>query len=271
MDQLLLSHSGRQTFQQCHKKFYWTTLERLEPGKEPAPFKRGRLGHALVDEWLRDKSRAVELVERAEQETEFALRDALREYFIKNAEEPIKYKKGISAFKIPLGTIISTSGRLKMPTFFVGELDGYVEYDGKEWVIERKFTTQIPSDLVGRFQLDDQVRGYTWAARRQGLHPVGALVDIVRCTKNPALVRDFVVLDESELNRFHDELLQVAQEIVDSIDQNRWPLSPHSCFNWGTCPYRLLCLNPDRAAMAEGMGYVRKEKLHEEEVIARIK
>jgi hypothetical protein len=267
---LLISHSSRLFFQQCHRKYYWTAVEGLEPSVTPEPFARGRLGHRLVDEWVKDKSKADLLVQDPELAQHPLLTNALTEYFIKNAEEPLKYIMTGTPVKVDMGVVVSTSGRTKRHVWYVGELDGYATYDEKEWTVERKFTSQVPSDLVGRFQLDDQVRGYTWAMRRLGRRPVGALVDIIRTTKYPALVRDFVVLDEHELNRFQDELTQVVQEIVDAYDQNRWPLSPHSCFNWGTCPYRMLCLNPDRVTLAEGMGYRRKELSHEEELLERM-
>lgn len=272
MQTLLLSHSSRQTWQQCHKKWYWQVIERLEPKGYYEPFHRGTLGHQLLDQWARDKRIGDTLVEEAYKQELPLLGDALQHYFLTYIREPIKYLGFSEAINEDLGVIISTSGKMKVHAFFVGELDAYVEFEGKEWVLETKFTTQVPSDLVGRFQLDDQVRGYTWAKRRKGLHPVGALVNIVRTTKNPYVVRDFVPLDQSELDRWHREMMQVAQEITDALEENRFPLSPHSCFNYGTCPMRVLCLNPDRVMFVDHptSEFHRKEKLHEEEVIERV-
>lgn len=266
MPTLLLSHSSRQTWQQCHMKYKWQIIDGLEPKGYYEPFHRGTLGHQLVDRWARDKRTGAELVVEAHSAELPLLADALSEYFLKYIQEPLRYISFSEPFKEHLGHIYGHD------VFFVGELDAYVEFDGKEWVLERKFTTQIPSDLVGRFQLDDQVRGYTWVKKKRGCKPVGALVDIVRTTKNPYMVRDFVPLDKSELDRWHSEMLDVAAEILAAQKTNSFPMSPHSCFSYGTCPMRTLCLNPDRVAFVDDATseYKRKAKSHEEDIIERI-
>ena len=229
------------------------------------PLLRGTAGHKAVDFWLRYPEKAEALLETIRaQDTELA--GGLKEYFAKyKGDTSLQYVK----FGFPFAIPIQRRTSWKRDVVVVGDLDGLVEDSMGLWVVERKFTSRMPSDFVARFQLDDQVLTYDWAAHRLGYPTQGAIVEITRCSKYPETVRDRVIIDDDMRSRFTRDLYDTIEEIQQALDNDRFPTSPHSCFNFGECPYRMLCLNPDRAEFAESMGYEVKVKAHEEEVLER--
>jgi hypothetical protein len=274
MKTLIIGHSSRMFWNQCHKKYYWSQIEQLEPKMPALALLRGAAGHKIVDYWRLHKEETEKLYQEA-QLADTDLGYGLREYFAKYKDEPLVYKEGLRAFKVRIG-VFNSSSYYGEPweVFYTGENDGIVTDSSAPdpndlWIIERKFTKQLPSDLVARFQLDDQIRGYCWAAHRLGWPVKGAIVDITRCTKNADCVRERVLLDETARDSFFSDLKETVQEIIEAREANRFPMSPHSCFTFGECPMRLLCLNPDQAYRADTMGYDRREQLHDEEIAAR--
>jgi hypothetical protein len=259
---------------QCHKKYMWSILEQLEPKMPALALLRGTAGHKLVDYWKAHKDETEKLYEDAKL-ADTDLGYGLREYFAKYKVDSLNYVEGLRAFKIRIGIFNSTSYHGEpWEVFYTGENDGIVRDASAPspedlWIVERKFTKQIPSDLIARFQLDDQIRGYCWAAHRLGFPVRGAIVDITRCTKNAECVRDRIEIGPEARDAFLVDLKETINEIISAREEGRFPMSPHTCFTFGECPYRILCLNPDQAYRAESMGFDRKAQLHDEEVAAR--
>jgi CRISPR/Cas system-associated exonuclease Cas4 (RecB family) len=211
----------------------------------------------FVDKWNANKEHAEFLVAQANTADSF-LANGLNEYFAKYKDDDLTYWPVKRSFAIPLNS----------DTYYVGEFDGVAMWEktSKLVVVERKFTQQMPSNLVSRFQLDDQGRGYVWAARMLGFDVEGVLLDIVGCKKYPEVVRDYIPMDGRVMDEFIRDLEQTIEEITEATQKNRYPMSPHSCDARGECPYKMLCLNPDRAMFADSMGYKVKVVSHEEEV-----
>lgn len=266
---LLISHSSRMFWNQCHKKYYWSQVKRLEPKIISTAMIRGSTGHMLVDKWNANKEGADELVQLANG-ADYFLGNGLREYFKKYKDDDVHYLEMHRAFAIEIGVF---PGRYEdsYRVFYTGEVDGVGLWNGHRVVVERKFTQQMPSDFIARFQLDDQVRGYSWAMEQMGFPNDGALVDIVGCKKIPECVRDFIPVDRTAKDSFFFDLAETITEIVSAISDSRFPMSPHSCFARGECPFRLLCLNTDREQFADSMGYFIKEPgtSHEEVTFVR--
>jgi hypothetical protein len=269
--QLLLSHSSRLTWQLCHRKYYWSNIERIQPKKEPDVFARGKLGHQLVDMWRFKRADDAHVLAKANAfnpEFSHAMLEYMNHYRDLPEDNDVAFLEGFKPFSHKVGTYITAQGA-QWEVVYTGECDGVCTWNGHHWIVERKFTGQIPSNLVARFQLDDQVRGYYWYYKHKYPQMAGARVEITRCTKYPEVVHDYVLLDEGDELRFLQDLLDVAIEMIEAISTSRFPMSPHSCFNWGECVYRRLCLNPDRAAFATTLGYRVETLSHEEETHER--
>jgi hypothetical protein len=259
----LISHSSRLTWNQCHKKYYWSQVKRLEPKMPAYALSRGWAAHRVIDEWIR----AGRSAEKAEQ-----IIEKVRPVYPELAAGLVEYTREFAPGRDQAQHVRyaeSFAIELSDDWWYVGENDGLSRWDNRLWVIERKTTSQIPSDLVARFQLDDQTRGYVWQYKERGFDVAGVQVEIVRVTKNAQVVREWIPVSAYDLESFEDDLYLTIQELEDAAKHGRYPMSPHSCFAFGECPFRLLCLNPDRAGTPEEMGYNIKQLSHEQEVYAR--
>jgi hypothetical protein len=271
---LLLSHSYRMTWNQCHRKAYWVGVKRLRTEVEPDYFIRGTLGHEMVDAFWKHPQReamadmvAGELIAKVHY-ADPLLEAGLTEYFKRNLDNPdglvFKDHRGPFMRRLP------DRWRGTWEVYYTGDADGIAEWNGADWVVERKFGKRIPSNVVAQFQLDDQIRGYAWYYRERFPNIKGAIIEVTRCTNNPDTVRDWVIFEDHHLQEFEADLNHVADEIIDAYEEDRWPMSPHSCYAWGECSFRRLCLNTDRAAFAETLGYKIEEVTHEEKTLERL-
>lgn len=255
MRQLILSHSKRQLWQQCHRKFQYSYVMGLKPQVTSKAMIMGTITHMAIEHWLKHPEHKDMLVQETK-ERDFLLGQALQTYFDKHEvdEDLDTFDTSVPFFEELHEDVMGYQVML------AGEIDALAKWrkNNSLWVVERKSTGQIPSNLVTRFNLDDQVRGYNWVTRRKWNMPVvGAIEDIIRFTKNTELVRDFVLVEDWMLDEWEADMIGVAEEIITAAEKNRYPMSPHACHNWGTCPYNDLCLNPDRISIATEMGYER--------------
>lgn len=258
--QLILSHSKRMLWQQCHRKYKYSYVMGLKPEHLPRAMHMGTTTHAAIEAWLKQPELASEIVQTV-RNVDVHLGQALDTYFTKHsADEDLVTLRTSVAFNERLFDVESADGPVEVR--LAGELDALAVWKKNKtlWVVERKSTGQIPSNLVTRFNLDDQVRGYTYIVRRRWMLPAeGAIEDIIRFTKNTELVRDFVQVEDWMLDEWYEDMVGIAQEIIDAEHEDRYPMSPHSCHVFGTCAFNSLCLNPDRISYATEMGYLKEE------------
>lgn len=266
--QLILSHSKRALWQQCHRKFHYSYVMGLKPTITPKAMLMGTVTHLAIDNWLKQPERGPDIVSEVKAVDGY-LGQAIETYFNRHAaDEDLDTLQTSVPFNVHMFTIEDEDTEV----WFSGEIDAIAKWkkNNSLWIVERKSTGQIPSDLVTRFNLDDQVRGYTWVARKHMNLPVeGAIEDIIRFTKHTELVRDFVQIDDRMLDEWYSDMIMVAHEIAEAAKYNRYPMSPHSCHIRGKCPYNDLCLNPDRIAYATEVGYDKVDPHEHEHGIQR--
>lgn len=252
-------------------------MNRLWPKLTPEPMVMGSVGHSALD--------LVSLGKGEEAETYVARCGQLDMVktiqFYRAVVLPIRYKQHEykTAFKIHF----YHDELYDEDVYYVGELDGlctmeHPQLEG-EWVIERKFTRQVPSNITRRFLLDDQGIGYLYVRSCVAQVPAGLIVEVVRNTNNPMVVREVIPLSSMPYGddigvwtkKFEQELVDVYHEIKLAIRYNRFVESKSACHAMGECWYYKLCAEPSLQKYPTTAGYIIQERSHEEEVAERAK
>src|SRR5262245_16074058 len=121
MSHVLISHSARMTWNQCHKKYYWNQVEHLVPTQWTTAMYRGSAGHLLIGKWQADKTKAEDLVMQARMADPF-LANGLEEYYKKYEVDEVTYLPIPRQFNVYLGTFGGHDFT------FVGEVDGVAHW-----------------------------------------------------------------------------------------------------------------------------------------------
>jgi hypothetical protein len=117
-----------------------------------------------------------------------------------------------------------------------------------------------PRDLL-KYELDMQLSAYIYGLTKQltidslarGGEPVfirGAIIDVLVKTKIPQFARELYTRSIDELQEFEDEFIELCSRIRNQLDRvlagENWKKvfirNTSQCFQYGTCPYRDLCL-----------------------------
>lgn len=276
--QFLLSHSKRMTWQQCHLKYKYNAIQRLFPRIGPEPLVMGSVGHSAWDvNKVHGQEIATKYIQRCGQIEMIKTLD-----FYNQTEVALPLQMRLKEYRTAFKIKFFEDDEYEV--FYTGELDGIAEITRPvlvgDWVLERKFTRQVPTNITKRFLLDDQGQGYLWAEiqRRQmkGIKelPQGVLVEVIRNTNNPTVVREIFPLSSMPHGddwitfcvNFENEIVSVYQEIREAERANRYVESKHSCHAMGECWYYKLCAEPATQAHPEVHGYMIMEQSHEEDV-----
>ena len=118
--------------------------------------------------------------------------------------------------------------------------------------MEFKTTGQPIKKQAERLTRSAQVMGYTWAARHLGFDNQGSLVSIHQLVSRKKkdgdygkMTREFLrdphVFTEGDLQAWRYSYLFTANQIINSIKNNIWPVQLDNCHQYGNCTYLPLC------------------------------
>lgn len=213
-----LTHSRMQSFKLCRKKHYWAYELGFRKNVDAKALRMGSAGHEALDVYKQHKSleMALEAVQAMyaicpdsidqfdwsiEQETVECL---VAGYVWRWSDFEMNVLESEQAFEIPLRN--PATSRPSRVFNLAGKIDGIIEMDGRNFILEHKFISDDisdDSDYWRRLQIDTQITIYTYAARVLGYNPVGVLYDVIRKpTIKPTAVP---VLDENGLKIVLDE------------------------------------------------------------------
>jgi hypothetical protein len=151
-----------------------------------------------------------------------------------------------------------------------GKADNLSTYKGGLYIVDKKTAGRMdPRDLL-KYEMDCQLTAYIYGLSKhlteeslaRGGEPVfirGAIIDVLVKTKIPQFAREFYTRTVDELVEFEKEFNFYADEIRAAEDRvaagedgkTVFPKNTSQCFQYGTCPYRDVCLKdtPVRRAL----------------------
>jgi CRISPR/Cas system-associated exonuclease Cas4 (RecB family) len=252
---MILDHSARHVYQECKRKYYWTYVLELSPGRSD-PMERGSLAHRLLYNYYQTKD--VQSIDDPSIIFERPI-GALPE------EEP-KYQelerytralvRGYVKELVPQDDFTVVSGErffaahMGGENYYVGVVDQHVVVTHiGDMAHEFKTSGQIASDWVAKFQLDNQTTGYVYLMRRNNIDAKGTILSVLRTSKYPDYVREALVTPEWQLKEFESELQSDFADITMRLQalatqsyEMAFPKSTGACFSYNhKCPFHKLC------------------------------
>jgi hypothetical protein len=268
---LFLNQSRAQLYEDCHRKFYWWDVCRLESDRPKWALNTGtatHLGLALlgsgesvdkaVEESLKnlkaslpkrlmpgdldDLSTQSEIVEKL-------LRGYAEEYDGKTTWIPIAQEtKG--EVEVGEGTNI----------ILVFRTDKLATWNQRLWIVDHKTAGKLDLRDLSKYEMAMQFSAYSYAITKFLKQRVaGVIIDVLVKTKIPQYVRDLKTRSDEELGEFEREFVEIGKEIawrkarVSAGEDAKTVFykNTNECFRYGTCVYRELCLedNPTRRAL----------------------
>lgn len=176
-------------------------------------------------------------------------------------KEPFKVIRGSveNPFKLPLGdaelntNITSHLGTFhvnKVSIFWTGILDARINY-GSELVLDSKTTSILGEQFWDNFQLDSQMLGYVWSAKKLGWPIDGYLVDAI-CGRKPTksgkaheFQRQRFFADQSQIDEWEKDTFTLITDFLEHLCRGYFPKSPKWCFGkYGRCQFWKVCTQP---------------------------
>ena len=213
-----LTHSRMQSFKLCRKKHYWAYELGFRKTVDAKALRMGSAGHEGLDVYKKTGSleQAIHAVEAMYaicpdqiDELDWAYEKETVEVLVAGwvwrwSEFPLTIIESEQAFSIPL--LNPSSGEPSRLFELAGKIDGIIEVEGQNYILEHKFIgddISDDSDYWRRLQIDTQITIYTYAARILGYNPVGVLYDVIR---KPSIKPSNVpILDDDGLKVVLDE------------------------------------------------------------------
>lgn len=173
-------------------------------------------------------------LERFPQET-----DPLRTVILSNGKPAVEL-----SFRFELGETNSAGEQL----IYCGHLDRLAEYNGQDWVVDRKTTGGTISGhsaqgYFAKYSPDNQMSGYTFGGRVTLKRPVaGVIIDAAQIAKGfSRFERGFVMRTDDQLEEWRKDALHYINLAELYAIRGYWPMNDKSCHNYGGCAFRGIC------------------------------
>lgn len=135
---------------------------------------------------------------------------------------------------------------LKLPDghLFTGRFDQIVDDRGKIYLRDFKTTSRMGRNYSKQFTPNDQMTGYTWAARQlSGRKVVGVIIQVVYNTKTKGPEHHTFLSARTD---FHIQEwlknIQMEMSLLDSYVEDRYfPMRTTACGDFGGCYFRDCC------------------------------
>ena len=275
-----LSHSSMYCWRRCRTQYYFKYKMDYAPHPGPAMIK-GSCGHEAMATWynLKDKvpteeriaqamlSASEKLFEFEEDQSrsyaeEWELTEiVLNRYFLWSLENDDDFvvRAVEHRFDLVLDEVAIT-----------GFIDGIVEINGVNWLLEHKFMGQA---RTSHLELDPQVSIYLLAARKLGFNPRGVLYNVIRMrvggiAETEPVIRLPVYRNNEGLKFIETELILQINEMADFHNKGGavYRTETNNC-SWD-CGFYRVCLgmndNGEYLSVLETMPR-RKEKVDKDE------
>ncbi len=127
---------------------------------------------------------------------------------------------------------------------FSGHLDRGVEYASQNWIMDQKTTkSTISSYYFDQFSPHDQFSMYSFAGKAVLAVPIaGVIIDAAQIAVGfTRFERGFTTRTDGQLNEWYDDSMKLIEDTQQATRDDRFPMRPSSCGNYGGCEFRFVC------------------------------
>lgn len=247
-----------ETFKACPRLFYYNFIAGIRPAGISIHLTFGDIYHAALELYDRERSAGRSHDDATIHTVHFALKAS----WGWDSDNPAKNRETVVRSVLwyleefaddPLATIqladgtpaVELSFRLELSSRIVlaGHLDRVVEYQGDNFVSDRKTTSSaLSAYYFSRYEPDTQMSLYTAASRIIYKAPVkGVIIDAAQVgVTYTRFARSFTFRNDEQL----DEFLASAKWWISQVPAAKaagWPMNEASCSRYGGCSFRSVC------------------------------
>lgn len=145
----------------------------------------------------------------------------------------------------------------KLHIYWTGRMDLLINWDGEYWVLDHKTTKMGGETFWDDYMINQQMTGYTWAARELfGLPFRGAVINqlLVRqpTQKDPLGVNEFARMrftySDDAIAEWKQDIMALIETFITYLAKGYFPKMTKWCFGkYGKCKYHDVCqVDPSR-------------------------
>lgn len=270
-DPIYLNQSRAQLFLNCHRKYMWWDMERLELDRPKWALDVGtatHLGLALlgsgagIDEAvLRSQNKLRSLMPKqtmpGDEEdltahlhtVEHLLRGYQLEYEGKTQWVPLAQETKGCVNVGPPDSLV----------FLVFRTDKLAAWNNRLWIVDHKTAGRLDLRDLLKYEMALQFSAYAYGITRLLKQRVaGVIVDVLVKTQVPQYTRDIKTRSDAELVEFEQEFIEIANEIKWRKARVTCGEDPKivfykntdECFRYSACAYRELCMQDNSTRRA---------------------
>lgn len=137
------------------------------------------------------------------------------------------------------------------PEVYGGRIDQIIEWNGALWVRDFKTTSRMGSGFQDRFDPNNQLTGYVWAAGllSGGRKVDGAIVEVPynTKTKGPEIHQFLSTRSTGQIDQFlasqrmERRIIRMMEEATPELGMLAWPMRTAACDDYGGCFFRNAC------------------------------
>lgn len=166
-------------------------------------------------------------------------------------EDPVKPvtipsgRRGIEfTFALPIEIPNPDTGQ---PLILAGRCDMLGLYDTLPCLEDDKLTKQLGPTWPEKWDLDNQIFTYAYAAREHGYNVQCAVIRAVKITKTTVEHAQRVkLLRNWEIDRWHAGFLHKVERMIQCYKEDIWEWNlANACTSYGGCAFRRVCMHED--------------------------
>lgn len=258
---ILLNQSRVQTFEDCHRKYYWNYVVGLEIDRPRWALNDGtatHMGLALlgsgkgIDEAVEGAKKELRKLMPKRlmpgDEEDLLEHEALVEKMLRGYHAEYKETTWVPIAQETKGTVeVGTGTRV----YLVFRTDKLATWNSRLWIVDHKTAGKLDLRDLMKYEMALQFSAYAYAVTVFTKQQVaGIIIDILVKTKTPQYHRDLKTRDTKSLQEFENEFTEIGKEIkwrLTRVELGEDPMTvfyknTNECFRYGTCPYRELCM-----------------------------
>lgn len=252
------SHTSTSTYRRCKYKYKLLYVDNYQPPPGKGQ-RRGLVGHAALAEFYRtyDPAKALQVAKdelfnleqqyQEDYESDWEILSVVLPRYFNWANDNDKFDKTLA---------VETKFELNVVGHpLIGYIDGIVQRQGANWLLEHKFMQQASTQHV---DLDPQVSIYMLAAYKLGYNPRGTMYNIIRMAEGgiaerEPVLRSYVYRNIEGIDLIEYELGRQLED-MQKFHEGGVPIyrNPTKDCHWD-CPFYNVCLSINDCGSGEAV------------------
>ena len=133
------------------------------------------------------------------------------------------------------------------PILYAGRTDMIGAYEGANFIVDEKTTSQLGATWASQWQIQSQFKGYTWSAQQYGYDVTGSIIRGIAIRKTGYDKAEAIVYHtKREIDEWLCQTQRTLDRMIESWRRGEWHMNLGDvCSAYGGCGFRALCEAPD--------------------------